>query len=438
MSTKPSSKPSLISTISWILYDFANTAFSMNIVSLYFSTWIIISLSQPDAVVSIANSLSMGLVALTLPVLGDWADRKGKKIFALAVFTGACILGTIVIGIIGLNISQVSIVLPFIVLLYIVANYSYQGGLVFYNALMPAVSTPKNMGRVSGYGVALGYLGSVAGLSVAGVFVDAEFYGVKVPGINPGGAPAAFIPTALFFFIFALPIFIFIKEPKLADNQKKSWRLKDSYSRVLNTVRDTKNYPGLLRFLVAKLCYEDSIQTIILFMGVYAQAVVGFTLAETKSFFIALIPAAVVGSALCGILTDHYGPKKTLMAVIFFWILSLVIVIVTVDRTIFWVMGGLIGILLGSTWTSARPLLITLVPKENLGEFFGLYALSGKVAAIIGPLVWSTVTLILKEYGDVIRYKAAVGALVVIMVIGLLILRGVPDFHTQLKESENV
>lgn len=428
-------KPPLIATISWILYDFANTAYSMNVVSLYFGTWIIITLHQSDFYVSLANSISMILVALTLPVLGDLADRKGKKLFSLFVFTITCIIGTAILGILGTRATNISLIIPAAIIIFIIANYGYQGGLVFYNALIPAVSTPKTMGRVSGYGVALGYLGSITGLSIAGVFVDGNLYGLQIPGITAGGAPAAFLPTAALFFVFALPIFIFLKEPPLPDGMPRSWRLKDSYARVLQALSDTQKYPGLLRFLVAKLFYEDSIQTIIIFMGVYAQSVVGFTLAETKQFFIIVIPSAIVGSAICGILTDHYGPKKTLLAVLVLWMISLSIVVLTSSQAVFWGMGAVIGALLGSTWTSARPLLITLVPKENLGEFFGLYALSGKVAAILGPLVWSTVSFAFSSFGDVIKYKAATAALMVIMVVGFMILRGVPDFHKQIKSG---
>jgi UMF1 family MFS transporter len=316
------------------------------------------------------------------------------------------------------------------VLIYILTNYGYQGGLVFYNSLMPSISTKKTIGRISGYGVALGYLGAIVGLIVARIFVDGEIFGISVPGVAAGGPTAAFIPTAILFLVFAIPVFIFVREPVIGAAES-AWRVKQSYQKVLQTLKDTQKYPGLLRFLIAKLFYEDSIHTIIIFMGVYTQEVVGFTLAEANQFFIIVIPSAVVGSAFCGILVDHYGPHKTLMGVIFLWILGLVMVTLTSNRLVFWGLGCLIGALLGSTWTSARPLLITLVPRHMLGEFFGLYSLSGKVAAVIGPLVWSTVTYTFARFGNVIKYKAAIACLALIMVVGFFILRGVPDHHSQ-------
>jgi MFS transporter, UMF1 family len=425
-------KPPFMATASWIMYDFANTAYSMNIVSLYFSTWIVIELAQSDFWVSLVNSVSMLLVALTMPVLGEWSDKKNKKMSALLIFTLVCILGTMSMGFVGKNIQTISILVPFVLSIYVISNYCYQGGLVFYNALLPSVSTPKTLGRISGYGVAIGYLGSAAGLFIGGLFVDGSSFGLTIPGIEAGGRVAAFIPTALLFLVCAIPIFIFVKEPKTVDQDAK-WNVKSSYKRVWRSIKNTKQHPGLLRFLVAKFLYEDSIQTVVIFMGVYTQAVMGFSSAETTQFFVMIIPAAVLGSVICGVMTDHYGPKRTLVVVIVLWLISLSIVIATLSTTVFWFVGASVGILLGSTWTAARPLLITLAPANNLGEFFGLYALSGKVAAILGPLLWSAVTFSLARFGPIVKYKSAIGVLALVMVIGLVVLIGVPDFHRQAK-----
>ena len=361
-----------MATLSWILYDLANTAYSMNVVSLYFGTWIVINLGQSDFIVSFANSFSMILVALTMPVLGGWSDHKGGKMKLLALFTFVCIAGTALLGVIGAHITHLGWLIPLVLIVFIVANYSYQGGLVFYNALLPAVSTPRTIGRVSGYGVAVGYLGSILGLAAAALFVEGNFYGFAIPGIQAGGTVAAFIPTAVVFLLFAIPVFIFVREPVTQLVHTGKWRLKTAYQKTFRSLVDSKRYPGLPRFLLAKLLYEDSIETVIIYMGIYTQAVMGFSRAEANQFFVIVIPSAVVGSALCGILTDHFGPKKTLLGVILLWVLTMAGVVGTSSRFLFWGFGMVIGMLMGSTWTSARPLLISLVPREKLGEFFGL------------------------------------------------------------------
>jgi len=420
-------KPRLVAVLSWVLYDFADTAFSMNIVSLYFSTWIIINLQQSDAYVSLANSFSMILVAVTMPVLGDWSDHKGRKLPPLALFSGLCIVGTGLLGVLGTTLTDRTLLIALATLIFIITNYGYQGALVFYNALLPSVSTPRTVGRISGYGVAIGYAGAIAGLMVARLFVEGDFYGLRLPWVHAGGTVAVFLPTAMFFLLFSLPLFLFVPEPMPALPKSSSWRVADSYKKIYHTLTDTQKHPGLVRFLIATLLYSDSIETVILFMGIYVQSVVGFNLAETNNFFILVIPSAIIGSALCGILTDHYGPKKTLNGVILLWMAVLLLVISTENRTFFWFLGAVVGALMGSTWTASRPLLITLVPKENMGEFFGLYALSGKVAAVIGPLIWSGVTFLFSSYGDHVKYKAAIAALVVNMFIGWVVLWKVPD-----------
>jgi MFS transporter, UMF1 family len=423
------SNPTRLTTFSWILYDFANTIYSMNVVSMYFSTWIVVDLGWGDRVVGIANSISMIFVALTLPILGEFSDRFQRRMPFLFIYTIVCVLGTLCIGFMGL--SQISIQLKVIwaVVLYIITNYAYQGGLVFYNSLLPYVCTPRSIGRVSGYGVALGYFGSIFGLLVALPFVEGSLYGIKIPFIHAGGSVAAFIPSGILFMVFALPTFIYIKD-SLAVSQISEYRIsiRQSFTKLWDSLSNTRKYPGVTRFLVAKYFYEDAIHTIIIFMAVYAQKVMHFDKTQTTTFFIAVIPAAIVGSAFCGVITDHIGPKKTLIGVLFGWIITLSLIVLSTNITMFWILGALVGVFMGSTWTAARPLLITLVPQNMLGEFFGLYSLSGKLAAIIGPLVWSIVVEIFNDYGDRFKYKAAITSLLLLLIVGTTILKNVPDF----------
>ncbi len=425
---EPKSQTNIAATFSWILYDFANTIYSMNIVTMYFSTWIVVDLALGDQYVSLANSLSMLLVAVTLPLLGEISDRYQRKMPFLIVFTLGCVIFTSLIGVAGYSFTPLDTKMWWAIIFFIAANYSYQGGLVFYNALLPVVCSRRSIGRVSGYGVALGYLGSILGLIFVLPFVEGSLFGVTVPFIKGGGSIAAFIPSAILFLIFALPAFFLIQEPgKISPNQKFAISLHTSFKKVWDGLSNTKKYPGVLRFLIAKLCYEDAIQTIIIFMAVYAQKVMGFSKTQATEFFIILIPFAVVGSAIFGILTDHFGPKKTLLYVLSGWILCLSSIIAINDLTAFWIIGALVGVFLGSTWTAARPLLISLVPKDMLGEFFGLYSLSGKVAAILGPFIWSAVVNLFQEHGVRFKYNAAILSLTFLILLGLIILFKVPN-----------
>jgi len=424
--TRPATN--IATTLSWILYDFANTIYSMNVVTMYFSTWVLIDLALSDQYVSFANSFSMTLVAITMPFLGEISDRYQRRMPFLIVYTLCCILFTALIGVSGIVFTNIHTKVSWAIFFFVIANYSYQGGLVFYNALLPSVCSPRSMGRVSGYGVALGYLGSILGLILVLPFVEGAVFGVNIPFIEGGGSVAAFIPSAILFLVFALPSFIFIKD-KITERAPTSFKLniKTSFKKVIDAVSNTKKYPGVLRFLIAKFFYEEAIQTIIIFMAVYAQKVVGFSKSETTTFLIVLTPAAIVGSAIFGVITDHLGPKKTLTVVLIGWICSLSVLVFSNSIVLFWIVGAMVGVFLGSTWTSARPLLISLVPEKMLGEFFGLYSLSGKFAAIFGPILWAAVVYLFQSYGDIFKYKAAIFALNMMIVIGLILLQKVPN-----------
>ncbi len=433
-------------TAGWAIYDFANTIFSMNIVTMYFAQWVVVDNQMEDVYYSISYSASMLLVAATMPALGAISDARGRRLSFLLTLTLGCVAATFLLGIAGSLMSDFAAKMLLALILFAFANYCFEGGLVFYNALLPQVSSPANIGKISGWGVGLGYVGAIAGLLLVKPFVDGHLFGQQLP-FSQGGRGSAFIPTALFFLLFSIPTFLWVKER--APRVFEKIRLGEAFRRVWKGISNTKKFPGVLRFLLAYYFFSDAIATVIIFMAVYAQVVMGFPDSIKIWFFIVATTFAVIGSCLSGYAADVIGPKKTLVLAVSGWILSLLAVVSTNDRTVFWFLGPLIGICLGSTWTASRPLLTGLVPRQNLGQFFGLYALSGKVAAIAGPLLWGAAVLyfkadnpivekmisILDGFGctlsqrsiSTIQYRFAVSVLVLMMIIGLIILLKVPD-----------
>ncbi|MGB8657203.1 MAG: MFS transporter [Candidatus Zixiibacteriota bacterium] len=441
-----SSKQNKRAVFGWASYDFADTIFSMNIVTMYFAQWIVVDNHTEDIFYSLSYAVSMLLVAFTMPALGAVSDAKRKRLPFLFTLTSGCILSTFFLGIAGNAVEHVATKVLVALILFGVANYCYEGALTFYNALLPEVSTPETIGKVSGWGVALGYVGAIVGLLLVKPFVDGHIFGLKLP-FTQGGRQDAFIPTALFFFLSSLPIFLWVKEK--AEQNTENVKIKEAFRRVWDGISNTKKYPGVLRFLLANYFFSDAIATVIIFMAVYAQVVMELPDSIKLWFFIVATTFAVVGSFLCGYVSDLIGPKKTLVYVVLGWTISLSVVMFTASRTVFWIIGPFIGIWLGSTWTASRPLLTGLVPKETLGQFFGLYALSGRVAAVVGPLLWGVAVLyfkadnlmvrsvvrLLKRIGftfspqviSTIQYRFAVAILVVMMLVGLLVLLKVPD-----------
>jgi len=406
--------------LAWAFYDFANTIFSMNVLSLYFPLFVSVDLGLGDSYVSFANSGSMLLAGFLLPILGTISDERGGKILFLLLFTLSCATATIFIGIFANLYLPTGVIISFMI-----ANLSYQIALGFYNTFLEKVSSQATIGKISGIGTALGYLGSIAGLVLVAPFNTGKFLGHTMGFIKPGGRSATFIPTALLFLIFSIPIFIFLWE---WDFRKSTLgftkQIALAFARVINSLKDTRAYPGVRRFLVAKFFYEEGIQTAIIFMGIYADKVVGLSDSIKVTFFVVATTGSVIGSILSGIITDRLGHKKSLSIFLAGWVISLMALVILKGITSFVVLGVIIGALLGSVWTSARPLLVELVPASSLGQFFGLYGLVGKTASVFGPLLWATVLALTSKLGTATSYRFAVLSLAIMILSGLIILQG--------------
>jgi UMF1 family MFS transporter len=435
---------------SWLLYDFANTIFSMNILTMYFAQWVVIDQARGDLWYAVPYSISMVLAAVTMPVLGAVSDLLGNRKRFLINLSLVCIGAVLAIGILARLFDPGPGLLLTCLVLFVFANASYEGGIVFYNALLPGIAGSHNMGKISGWGVALGYAGAIFGLILVLPFVEGNIFGLDVPFLSGWGRSGAFIPTALLFLIFALPLFLWVRE-RTEDAPGHTGRglLRTSFLRVWDGIRQTKKYPGVLRFLVADYFFEDAIATIIIFMAIYTEKAMGFSDQEKTLLFIVSTISAVGGSIFWGWLTDRFGAKRALGFAVAGWIITLLIAAGISDKMVFWFLGSCVGVFLGAVWTSSRALLVGLVPGNVVGQFFGLYSLSGRAAAIIGPLVWGTVVTVFatgSAAGDALvslvrslgvstspailaslNYRLAVVILAGIMLLGLIIFRRIPD-----------
>ncbi len=421
--------------IGWSLYDFANTIYSMNIISLYFKRYLVEDLGKDDRWFDIPYSLSMVLVAVLIPALSALSDQSAKKKFFVFLFTLTCCIST------GLmSLVPPSAVLALVALL-IISNFTYEASMPFYNSLLYSVAEGKQARIVSGFGVSFGYLGSILGMIVVLPFVAGSLFGLEIPSISAGGKAGAFLPTAVLFFLVSLPFFLWVHEKPVVSTHKPS--IKKAYHHVWEGIRRTEKYPGVLRFLIADYFFEDAVTTVIINIGLYCSIVIGFSDTELNSFLIISTVSAVVGSFLIGHIASKIRLKTLLGLIVWGWAAALLLFVFTENKMVIWLLGSIVGILLGGLWTTSRPLLAELVPRGELGRFFGLFSLSGRAAAVIGPLVWTTIVYFFNparplgkftidflnvEPGayKALPYKAAVMGLVVMMLIGLYIYRKVP------------
>ena len=447
----------VVERLSWAFYDFANTIFSMNVATMYFAVWLVDDLGVSNTVDAVANAAASALVFVSIPFLGALSDVRRRRKAWVVGFTIASCLAVALMGILGqrlLPLTGASIDVPatlppgwhasgmplfWVLAAFVLASYTYQAAQPFYNAMMPELVPVEEQGRLSGFGTALGYVGSVVGvLLVLPFFNGAENIhkfsdGVMsalhrlVPFTEHGGRVSTFVPTAMFFLLFSLPLFVFCRDHRPAPRGTRvNWR--EAVREVRHTIRDARQHPGTLRFILAAFVYQDAIGTIIGFMALYAVKAMGFEKGSEITLFLVLTIPSIFGSYIYGHLVDRIGGKRSLMLTLLLWIVLLALMIVVPGRTAFWIVGLAIGLNFGGVPTAERPVLLGLVPDVEAGRYFSLMLLSSRAAAIAGPLIWGfTVDGLEPSFGTSVAYRAAVMTVALMFVIAALILRGVPD-----------
>jgi MFS transporter, UMF1 family len=391
-----------LSVGSWALYDFANTIYSLNIVSVFFPA-LILELGQVDAVYAFPMSGALLVVALLMPLLGAMSDRAQRRMPYLIGFTLVSVAMTALMGLVS--------DLWMLVAAFVVANICYQISLVFYDALLPSVSNTLNWGKISGLGTGLGYVGALFG-SIA---VTAWIGDVTRPDVSNQDA---FLPTALLFLIFSIPCFLFVRERRAASVAHVGAAPR-GFRQLVLTLRDAAKVPGLLVFLAANFFYSDALNTVIVAMGVFATQVMGFS--SATAVLAPAIVAAVFGSWLFGLVTDRITSKWSLVISLLMWVGVFASLIFIRNPEIFrWVIAPVAGVALGSTWTAARTMIVELSPPARLGEFLGVYNLTGKFSAVLGPALWgSTLLLLDPRVHGYFAYQVGMATLLVMVLIGL-------------------
>ncbi|MCI0347130.1 MAG: MFS transporter [Chloroflexi bacterium] len=403
----------------WALYDFANTIYSYAIVSFAMGLWAVDRLGPADGQFwfGIANALSVGLNALVSPVLGAVSDRGGRRLPYLAFFTAQTVIATALIGFLTLGGGNA---LAFLGLaLFTIANFSYQAALIYYDATLPVVSKPESRGRISGIGVGVGYIGTIA-------------IGVLILVLDSGSSATTFFLAAALFAIFALPIFLIVREQRTSDYRFRVADAVASWRQLGATIRDAQEVPGLLRFLVGRFFYTDPVNTVIVVMSVFATQAIGLTKGEANLVLILLTVVAIFASFGWGYLVERIGPKRTLMIVLGSWCVGLIVAASVLALPTFLIAGVLLGSGLGGVWTSDRVFMLRLSPPDKVGQFFGLYGLAGKFSAVTGPVLYGVIVSTLLDAGaGKAAYQVGILSFLVLMVIGMWLLRGVPDRRSE-------
>jgi UMF1 family MFS transporter len=397
--------------LSWALYDFANTIFSFAIVSFAMGPWTVRALGEANGTLAftVAGSLSVLLNAIVSPALGAVSDRTGGRKRYLFVFTVLCVVPTALIGLVDIWLG---------LLAFAMANFAYQAALIYYDAILPDVARPEKRGRLSGIGVGLGYLGTI----VSGLLLR---FTTDDQGLITA---ASFVLVASLFAVFAIPLFLIVRERPRTD--PTPFRVMDaigSWRQLGVTWQHAGEQPGLRRFIVGRFFYSDGVNTAIAVMSLFTINAVGFTESEALYVLLGLTVVAVIASFGWGYLADRWGPKRTLLVVLASWVLGLLIIGLVTNKVVFLFAGAILGSGLGGTAVTDRLLLLRLAPAHQVGEMFGLFGLAGKFSAVIGPVAFGIIVFLLLEPLGKVAYQVAILSLLILMVLGYWIVRGVPE-----------
>ena len=400
--------------VAWSLYDFANTIFSFAVVSGAIGLYLVkpeqFGERDGNVLLSVAIIVSVGINALVSPILGAISDFGGRRMPFLLFFTALCIGATFFIADVPAFLGLA---------LFIVANFAYQAALIYYDATLKTVSYPETRGRMSGIGTAIGYCGTV--------FVGLAIFLLDIPVVD------RFRLTALLFLVFAIPIFLFVREP--APKTPHRLTVADvvgSFGQLRRSIEHAKTVPGLGRFLVGRFFYSDAVNTVIVVMSVVTTKALGVSDATANVILLLLTLVAIVMSFVWGALADRLGPKRTLVIVLSSWAVGLLLGTVALGfgpsgLAPFLVAGAILGSGLGGVTVADRVLMVRLSPPERIGEFFGLYGLVGKGSQVVGQLLYALIILLFLDTLGNGAYQVAVVSLLVTMLIGLWLIWPVRD-----------
>ena len=400
--------------LAWSMYDFANQPFTNLVLTFIYGTFFTTVIASNEIVGtqqwSHAISITAIVVALLSPFMGALADKGGYRKMFMFFFTWLTIIAT----------TLLYFVLPGQVInalfWFVIANIGFEMGSVFCNAYLPDISHSKNIGRISGYGWSLGYVGGLLSLALAMVFLvqtDTPIFGfLKGEAGAYQNIRATNLLVAVWFAVFSIPTFLFVKDKK-PDTKAFLKNAKHTLKGFRSTANELRNYPQIIRFLLARLVYNDGLVTVFAFGGIYAAGSLDFTFDEIMVLGIVLNITAGLGAFLMGYLDDKVGGKKTLKVTLLGLMLAIALAVFAPEirpflqyvfggssvpdwvsaKNIFWIAAVLIGAFSGPNQASSRSLMGRFTPEEKKNEFFGFFAFSGKATAFVGPFLLGSLTV---------------------------------------------
>ncbi len=394
------------------LYDFANSAFTTIIITFIFSTYFAKQIAPNPVLGQSYWGWAIGitgiLVALTGPLVGNFADKKNCTELFIKLFTIICVILTSLLWFSKPSEKY----LLYTLIIVALANFFYELSLIFYNSILKRISNSNNLGKSSGFGFALGYLGGILILIVCiKIFIDTDVLPFGLSKENSENIRATSIVVALWYLFFSIP-FLFSLKKKIKNKIKKS---SNNIRKIKNLFWD-KGLNNLGKFLIARMLYADGLNAIIIMGGIFAVGVFNLEIKDLLVLSVLMNITAFTGAIIGGYANDKFSSKSVIIFSLLGLIFSSTIILFIKTKIFFLIFASINGFFIGPIQSASRVFITKSIDKNNQASGFGLFALSGKLTSFIGPLLVSTLTYISNSQ------RIGFSATIILLLIGLLIL----------------
>jgi UMF1 family MFS transporter len=400
----------------WAMYDFANSGYTTVVLTAVFNAYFVavVAGNAPWATFAwtATLSLSYALVLVTAPVIGAYADLRACKKRLLLFTTAGCVLGTAALALSGPGDLVIAVVCV------VISNFFFCTGCDLVATFLPELARGRNLGKVSGWGWSLGYIGGLLTLGACLAYVS------WAQASGHGAAqfvPVTMLITAALFALASIPTFALLRERATPQPLPPGASLVASaFARLADTLRHAARYQDLRRFLVCIVFYQAGVQTVITLAAIYAEQAMGFNTQETLALVLVVNVTAALGAFSLGYVQDRIGHVPTIAITLAGWIATVLIAWAAETRPLFWVAANLAGLCLGASQSAGRALVGYLSPKRRRAEFFGLWGLATNLSSILGPITYGAVSWMSRG-----NHRLAMLITGAFFLAGLLILHGI-------------
>lgn len=394
----------------WAMYDFANSGYTTVVITAVFAAYFVGAVADKAEWATLAwtsaLSFSYAIVMLTMPAMGEWADRHAAKKKMLMMVTAACVVSTAALSLVGPG--QVTLA----VICIIVSNTFYSYGESLTAAFLPELAKPESMGRISAWGWAWGYLGGMLTLGICLAYV----LWAQAQGQTAGQfVPVTMWVTAGIYALAASVTFVLMKEH--AKPQLSRERASSQWQQLRQTFQEAKAYKDFMQLMACAVAYQGGVAVAITLAAIYAEQVIGFQPQETMVLIFVLNIAAFVGSLVFGYAQDKIGHKMALSLTLAGWSVTCVMAALTSSKEVFWWAAALAGVCMGSSQSTGRAMAGLFIPANRLAEFFGLWTFAIRLASIVGPLGYGLITWLTDG-----NQRLAIASTTVLFVLGWILL----------------